>query len=265
MAFEFKQMEVEADLAKTHRIIFGEPGTGKTTFAAAMRDKDGKPPYFIMTEKGNGVMRLWGQQITTWDGLIRLKGILLGPKKAEFLSKFGSIAFDVIGDLDEMAAKYAAEINKVKNIADLPHGKGWVAQEEQFKAVFDDFLRTMPCIFIAHVEEKQHLWQGETVNVQKPRFSKRIGYYLNGKTDFIMYTQPANTKKEHREIAMVPETGRWGKARYPHMNRSFRNHKNDAGRTWDEMMAHFQLAPEDKSNDLEETTEPVQEANTPVA
>lgn len=243
MSFQFQQMTVETDFTKTHKLVYGEAGTGKTTFANAMVSSEGKPPFFVFTEKGNGTLKPWGQQITTWDGFLKLKDILLGQKKQELMDKFGCLVFDVAGELDEMCARWVASTNKVKNIADLPHGKGWAAHEEAFKDAMKDFFMTMPCVLTAHVHDKEFLWNGEMVKALAPRFSKRIMYYVNGKVDFIMYMQAANSKKEHREITMVPELGRVAKARYPHMNRAFRNHKDDPKRTWNDMVEHFKKAP----------------------
>lgn len=244
MAFEFQQMSVEDDFTKTHKLLYGEPGTGKTTFAAHMTSSEGKPPYFIMTEKGNGILRPWGQQVGHWDGFIKLRDILLGPKKQEALDKFGCLVFDVIGDFEDMAAKKAAELTKVQHIADLPHGKGWVLHEEVLRAGIQPLMQLLPCVFIAHVKDKIISVEGKDQTVLTANLGKRGFNFLNGKVDFVMYFQNPTSQSEHRLINMTPVLGRVSKSRYPHMNRAFRNHKDDPKKTWDEMKAQFATAAE---------------------
>lgn len=240
MAFEFAQMDVEQDFTKTHKLLYGEPGTGKTTFAAHMTDSEGKPPYFIFTEKGNGILRPWGQHVTSWEGFLKLQAILLGPKKQEFADKFGCIVFDVIGDFEDMAAKFAARSSKVQHIADLPHGKGWVLHEEVLRAGIQPLMEAHPSVFIAHTKDKTLHIDEKDVTVLTANLGKRAFNFLNGKVDFVMYFQNPTTKSEHRTVSMFPVLGRVTKSRYPHMNRAFKNYKDDPKRTWDEMKTAFQ-------------------------
>lgn len=260
MTFEFQKLVVESDFTKTHKLIYGESGTGKTTFAACMTDKQGRPPYFIFTEKGHGVLNIWGQQITSWEGLIKLKELLTGPKKKELLEKFSCLVLDVGGDMDEMCARYTAAKHKAAHIGDLPHGKGWAAHEEEFKAVLNSLFALMPITLIAHSQQKEFMWNGEIIKAVAPQFSKRVMYYVNGKVDFILYMQPANTKKEHPEITMVPELSRVAKARYPHMMKAFRNHKGNPQQTYKEMLKTFDTTPS-PAETIQAADHPLLEAN----
>lgn len=237
--FEFKQMTVETDFANTHKLFYGAPGTGKTTLATVMRNSQGKPPYFVFTEKGNGVTQPWGQEITNWTGFLRLRDILLGTKKEELLERFGNLVFDVISDFEDLAGKYVADKAKVSNIADLAHGKGWVLHEEALKDGLLPLMNVMPCTFIAHVKDKQILNNGELVTILTSNLGKRAFNFLNGKVDFIMYFEPPHKKAEHVEISMRSELSRTAKSRYPQMNRSFRNVKDKPEATWEAMVNCF--------------------------
>jgi len=236
--FQFQQLTIETDFTKTHKLFYGDPGTGKTVFATIMNDARGMPPYFIFTEKGNGVTRPWGKQVLSWSGFLKLRDILVNQKKVEMQRRFGCLVFDVIGDFEDMAAKAVSVKANVATISDLAHGKGYVLHEEAIKEGFLPLMALMPCVFIAHTKDRQVQSKGEPVTIITSNLGKRAFNFLNGKVDFICYFQ-APTKSEHYEITMRPDTGRIAKSRYPQMNRSFRNIKDHPEIAWAEMQRAF--------------------------
>lgn len=246
MAYTIGKTKPHADFTKCHKLFYGPEGSGKTTLAAKMKDERGKYPFFILAEDGQGDLELDAVRIYNWQDLLDFvdKEIVGNQKFREKLkNEHSCLVFDPINFIDDMAADHVSKANKVTYIGDLPHGKGWNAHELAFKTLFQRFVNFMPCVFLAHLTDREFLYNAETVKILAPTLGKRTMRYVNSVVDIIGFCAPANSQREHRSVIFRPELGRVAKSRFAHMNRTFVNKEGAAAQTWAEMQKVFGERP----------------------
>lgn len=190
MALIFKRSQIETDFSKLHKLFYGLPKSGKTTLASAIRCGK-KEPLFILTEKGTSALSVFSQQVSNWEGFIKLINYIETNKK-EVTENYSTIVLDLVSELDEFSTTYICEQNKVLALADLPFGKGWALQKAEFAKAITRLLNIMPITFISHSAEKE-IGVGEArVQMQCPAMSKGALKFINGKVDIIGWIKPAD-------------------------------------------------------------------------
>lgn len=194
------------DFAKVHKLLYGFPKIGKTRFAYTMRDTAGKPPLFIMTEDGLGSLAAHHCRIKTgWEGFIKAVEYIVANKDQIRLDH-SCIILDHMTDLDAWCSTYVAKMKNVEYIGDLEQGKGWKLLREQFQKPLHALMEVLPCVFIAHAQDKRLKWEGaeEMVPMQAPSMGKAALEFINGKVEAIMFVLPADNKHLYPRITMWP-------------------------------------------------------------
>jgi adenosyl cobinamide kinase/adenosyl cobinamide phosphate guanylyltransferase len=234
----FEKTKILKDFAKLNKLVYGFPKSGKTTFAAAQYDKEGKEPLFIATEEGHHALEVYAVRVTSWDGFKKLITVLK-TNVDEIRATHSCLIVDLVSDLDMWCSEYVAKKNSVQHLADLSFGKGFALHKQEFQSAIRELLEILPVTFIAHSQEKDLQWNNETIKVQAPSLTKGCLEFINGKVDCIMWVLPANTKRAMPEITMKNTTMSIAGSRYRQLARSFTLDPNDPSKTFGEIQKVF--------------------------
>lgn len=208
----FPISQPNTDFNKTNKLIYGFPGTGKTTLAAHFIDNEGRPPLFIMSEAGLSSLSVAHVRVSSWEGLKKLIGDL--EANAEQVQQtYSCFVLDLVSDFDVMCSTTVADQKRVEYIGDMEHGKGWRMASTEFEKQTLRLNGIRPITFIAHTQEKDLLWNGEKNKMQAPNLSKGALNFINGKVDVIMWINPANSKKALPSITFRPSVMAVAKSR----------------------------------------------------
>jgi hypothetical protein len=210
----FPKTKKKVSFSQTNSLLFSWPKTGKTTYASNFKFEN-KEPLFIMTESGEGILELSKARIKDWLSVIKLAD-LLDSKKTEIKEQYSCFVIDLISDLDAWSGEYIAKQSQVSHISDLPFGKGFSMQKQEFQRVITKLMDILPCHFISHTKEKDVNINGVVTKVQAPTMSAGSYEFINGKVDTIMFIRPANGAVKGAiviEPSMLAVTG----SRYPNI------------------------------------------------
>ena len=211
-----------------------------------MRDKEGREPYFIMTEDGQGELEIYCQRVSSWEGFRGYVEKIILPGIEDFKKTFCSVVLDLTSDLDDMCARYIERKSKITHLSDLDYGKGWSEAEKEFKFI-DELLAVMPVTFITHAGEKEIMWQGEKIKVLAPSLSKKALNYINCKVDTIMYIQAATINNSTPSLVIEPTMGTIAGSRFSNLIGTFPIDINDMTKTFTMMQHTFE--GKEKKND----------------
>jgi hypothetical protein len=241
----FPVSKINTDFTATHKLLYGPPKCGKSTFASMMKDEHGRIPLFVATEEGHSSLQVSRVRITTgWEGFIKSIGFLEANKE-RLVNEHSCIVLDLASDLDAWASSHIANLKKVEYVGDLEMGKGWKILGDHIRDAFSRIMALSPTVLITHMGEKEIKDStGDKYKQQVPDLSKGANKFLNGKVDTIMYFIPASAKKEFPEITMLPAAGHVAGSRQRDLCRSFKLDPTNTLATYQEMCAIYKAGQE---------------------
>jgi hypothetical protein len=233
----FPVTQTKTNFAQTHKLVYGWPKCGKTTFAAQQNDGE-KRPLFIMTEDGEGTLSIAKARVKNWGHFQKLVELLVREEK-KIKDTYSCIVIDLVTDLDQWCGEAVASANNVRHISDMGYGKGFTLAKETFRKEISQLMAILPVTFIAHSGEKEVIVNGEQVKVQKPQLSGGAYDYITGKVDTIMYIDPANSRKTESEVVIQASKMAICGSRFPQINKTFSFPKENPGKVYEEINALF--------------------------
>lgn len=238
MALIFKKSVIENDFAKIHKLIFSLPKVGKTTLAAEMKSGS-KEPLFAMSEDGDSALEIYSTRITNWDGLVKFITYLESNSK-EVQDNHSCLVFDLIQEFDDMCTRHILNKYKIKDLGDLPFGKGWTEQKTTFQDLIKRALVVLPCVFIAHSVDKKITINKVDTETQVPNMSKNCYAFVNGKVDVIGWIIPAIGEAKHPRLTFKPSGLAMAGSRFKHMcEKDFELNINDMKGSYKAIAEYF--------------------------
>lgn len=244
MSLIFKKTKKTKTFAQLHKLIFGFPKTGKTTFCANIIH-DNKEPLFISTEDGQGILQIYNQRVYNWEGFKNVVKYIIN-KQEEVKKTFSCIVFDLVSDLDIFCEKYICDKYSVSSLSDLHYGKGTALFSAELRSNIQPLYDIMPCVFITHAKEKEFSYQGEKEKIQAPTLSRRAFDYVNDKVDCTGFIIPATKDKETPYITFKPSKMAVAGTRYPFLlETNFPLNYKDMKSSYKEIDNYFKIKMEE--------------------
>lgn len=171
---------ISRDLRSKYILLYGNPKSGKTSFAAAIKNN-----LLFCFERGvNALSGIYAVDVTTWgDFKLAIKQL----EKAEVKEKFHTVTIDTVGIAYSLCEKYICAQQGVSAIGDIPWGKGYTL----LKAEFEETLRKISMmgygiILIAHSARRVEKQSDDSeIEFFSPNLDKRCYEVVNQLVDII--------------------------------------------------------------------------------
>lgn len=187
-----------------HMIVYGEPGIGKTTFAA-----ESSNAILFDCERGTKYLGLRGIDIDI--GHVQdYEDARQGIYKIVKGDKYDTVIIDPVGELmDKIKQDITGGKNsKLVQSDGTPTMAGWGMMKEKFISLLK-WLRDSGknVIVVAHVEEKED----EGRIVKRPKIQTKVSEDMIGMFDIVGYMQMGRDKEgnKHRIITVDPESDKF--------------------------------------------------------
>lgn len=133
-------------IKKTPRLlIHGEPGVGKSTFAAGFPD-----PLFIDAERRTEHLDISRLEVDSWKEVIGVMGEVL--KSDELPCK--TLVFDTIDRIETLVWEHVCRTHDKDNIEDFGYGKGYTLAMDEWRRFVNGIEklrdRGVICVLLAH-------------------------------------------------------------------------------------------------------------------
>lgn len=172
--------KISRDLKGKFILIYGLPKTGKTSLATRW------PKSLLLAfEKGyNALPGIMAMDVPNWT---TMKEILRELKKPEVQNKFDNIVVDTTSIAWDKCSEYICQQNNIKDLTDLPWGKGTKACAKDFEKMWRDIsMLGYGLVFLAHAEEKTPFGSNDDSQTYiAPMLDKRPYRIINGMVDVI--------------------------------------------------------------------------------
>lgn len=174
-------------------LFYGEPSTRKTTVASQFPNA-----LLLATEIGYSLIPgVHAARVVNWASF---RDIVRQLKQDELKQKYKTIVIDTVGLLADMCMAFIADTNGVKDIAEMPWGKGWKDFKKEFQKQIG-LIATLGygIVFIAHSDAKRN--DDGQISSAVPIMEKRPKESVIALVDFIFYLQ--KEEKENGEGTTV--------------------------------------------------------------
>lgn len=198
---------VSDDINEYSITLFGEGGSGKSTFANALKRKLGSSASFFFEPRAKGLGGIKVVECLKWEiflGYIKqLKKLAKDGKKVPF----DNIVIDSVDSAFEKCTKYVMEENDWDTLTG-DYGARYTTVGNEFKNAIDE-LRNLGFIvtFLTHEKTiEAHDVNDAAYDKAAPIISNQIQGLVSDQVDFIMYLQKVTkedddgNKKEYRRL-----------------------------------------------------------------
>ena len=175
-------------------LLYGEPGTRKTTVAVGEKDQT----LLLAFEVGyKFIPGVYAVNLNSWIALKQYLNQLDDPKVKE---KFKTIAIDTIGLAYKACVNYVCAQKGVADIGDIPYGKGYSMAKNEFEKVINSIpQRGFGLVMVAHSDELNDEKNGVSVKVD---IDKRPSSVIKGLADFILYSRKEQKDNNPEEMTV---------------------------------------------------------------
>ena len=184
MAIDILNIEpsvISRDLKGKYVLVYGQPKTGKTTFAASF------PRNLLMAfEKGyNAIGGVRAVDINKWSDA---KMVLRQLEKPEARAMYDTITIDTVSIAWSLCEEFICAQAGVQKISDIPWGGGY----SQLTQEFENFLRKITMlgyglVLITHVDVRRETVGNNEIEYYTPSLNKRCYPICNRIVDIIGY------------------------------------------------------------------------------
>lgn len=176
-----KPHEVSRDITGYVIGLYSKPGAGKTTFAA-----QSEACLFLATEIGyKAIPDVLAQPINTWsDFLIAVSQL----RKPDARAKYRTVVIDTLDELVFLATENVLQQNGVKDLSEIPFGKGYNMLEDALRKPFRQIVENYGLILLAHDTSKQDE-EDDKIKYATLNFNKKVKRIIMGLLDLLIYVE----------------------------------------------------------------------------
>jgi hypothetical protein len=162
------------------QLYYGDPGVGKTTFAARLPEAN----LFIATEDGQRALNAYVQRVMDWDEFLDIIR-LLEKGDGEI---YRSVTIDTVDNLFDFCQDAVCKRLKIQHPSDEEWGKGWDALKKEFKNAVNRLQALgMGVIFISHARSEEIKTRSVKITKWFPSYPKQCRKIINPLVDFMFY------------------------------------------------------------------------------
>lgn len=187
--------------APARTLIHGEPGIGKSTFAASAPDV-----VFLCVEQGTNNLPVARARVEdesapggerdpkTYDEVLFVLDSIIAGVKAQGTSLLSHLAIDTIDALETVIHSHVCKIGGKRSIADFGYGKGFDITVDAFKMVMSklEILQSLGVspILICHTKiETYNNPEGQNFDYYEIKTHKKVSGYLVEWSDNVLFAR----------------------------------------------------------------------------
>lgn len=183
---DIKPHKVAKGVLGKHFLIYGAPGTRKTTIASNF-----PRPLLLATEVGYSFIEgVRAVDISSW---YEFKAVVEQLKKPEVRAEFDTVVIDTTSLLTNMAEKYITSKLGVAALGDAAWGKGWGDYRKELSETFNFIAQKgYGVVFIAHAKEVSQVDEESglvRLASATPDIDNTGMKIVHAMTDFILYAR----------------------------------------------------------------------------
>lgn len=196
---DIKPNIVSKGVAGKYFLFYGDPSTRKTTVASQFPGS-----LLLATEIGYSMIPgVHAANIESWGAF---REVVRELKRPEVKDKYKTIVIDTVGLLTDMCMKYICDINGVKELSEVPWGRGWTDFKKEFRTQINTIAQLgYGVVFIAHSDTKRDNESGAIVSAL-PMMDKKPRESVIALVDFIMFLQKEPKDNNPEEITVYAYT-----------------------------------------------------------
>lgn len=185
-------------------LIYGEPGVGKSTFAAGAPD-----PLFIDVEKRTEHLDVKRIEVDSWPQVLGIMGEVLQAEE----KPCKTLVFDTVDHMEFLIFDYLCKQEGVDSIDDVGggYGKGYTAALNQWRRFVNGLEKLreagIPCILVAHAHKKVFKNpEGEDYDQWQMKMNTKAADFLREKMDamgFAKWDDVAHVDKKTKKVKGV--------------------------------------------------------------
>ena len=184
MAIDILNLEptkISRDLKGKYVLIYGQPKSGKTSFAARFSKN-----LLCAFEMGyNAIGGIHAQPITKWT---EFRMVIRQLENAEAQKMYDTITIDTASIAYDLCEQYVCAQNGVQKISEIPWGAGYSAVKNEFEACLRKItMLGYGLILIAHSEKRTETIDNSEIEFYSPALNKRCYEICNRLVDVIGY------------------------------------------------------------------------------